>query len=181
VLVGHAGDVIGNRWYIVGGGNNTSGCTDMVALDLTPLATSDQTDDPLTWSTVSQAESRSAIVSEGLTVEAVPYARCLLSFGGYNGKYQSALQVFRPGNTIPLFLAQQHMFFMASMLLLTYQRHAAPDTGINAASHVDCSFMLHQKHHGVGSPALFCLDNKPVSAVLCRGNTSSESITPGAA
>ncbi|KAL0045620.1 hypothetical protein WJX82_011651 [Trebouxia sp. C0006] len=96
---GHAGDVLGDSWYIVGGGNNTSGCTDMVALDLTPLATSDQTDDPLIWSTVSQAESRSAIVSEGLTVEAVPYARCLLSFGGYNGKYQSALQVFRPEAT----------------------------------------------------------------------------------
>ncbi|DBA75236.1 hypothetical protein WJX77_011618 [Trebouxia sp. C0004] len=96
---GHAGDVIGDSWYIVGGGNNTSGCTDMVALDLRPLATSDQTDDPLTWSTVSQAESRSAIVSEGLTVEAVPHARCLLSFGGYNGKYQSALQVFRPEAT----------------------------------------------------------------------------------
>ncbi len=69
----------------------------MVALDLTPLARSDETDDPLTWSVVIQAEARSAIVSEGLTVEAVPYARCLLSFGGYNGKYQSALQVFKPG------------------------------------------------------------------------------------
>lgn len=71
----------------------------MVALDLTPLAASEQADDAtLTWSTVSQAEARSAIVSEGLTVEAVPFARCLLSFGGYNGKYQSALQVFRPGS-----------------------------------------------------------------------------------
>lgn len=139
MLAGHAGDVLGDSWYIVGGGNNTSGCTDMVALDLTPLATSDQTDAPLTWSTVSQAESRSAIVSEGLTVEAVPYARCLLSFGGYNGKYQSALQVFRPGNTRPLFLAQQHTFFMASMLLMTYHRHATPAIGtiIRAAWYVN--------------------------------------------
>ena len=130
MLAGHAGDVLGDSWYIVGGGNNTSGCTDMVALDLTPLAASDQTDNPLTWSTVNQAESRSAIVSEGLTVEAVPYARCLLSFGGYNGKYQSALQVFRPGNTRPLVLAQQRISCMASMLLLTYHRHATPAVGI---------------------------------------------------
>lgn len=105
---GHAGDVVGDSWYIVGGGNNTSGCTDMVALDLTPLAASDQTDDAtLTWSTVSQAEARSAIVSEGLTVEAVPFARCLLSFGGYNGKYQSALQVFRPETTHRIQASQQ--------------------------------------------------------------------------
>jgi len=154
VLAGHAGDVLGDSWYIVGGGNNTSGCTDMVALDLTPLATSDQTDDPLIWSTVSQAESRSAIVSEGLTVEAVPYARCLLSFGGYNGKYQSALQVFRPGNLIPLVLSQQHIFCMASMLL-TYHRHATPAIGIimRAAQYVNWSFVLHQRHHGIGVTA----------------------------
>ncbi len=136
MLAGHAGDVLGDSWYIVGGGNNSSGCTDMLALDLTPLAASDQTDDPLTWSSVSQAESRSAIVSEGLTVEAVPYARCLLSFGGYNGKYQSALQVFRPGNNRPLVLAQQHMFFMASMLLLPCHRHATPATGVSDAQYV---------------------------------------------
>ena len=54
----------------------------------------------MTWSTVSQAEPRSAIVSEGLTVEAIPYARCLLSFGGYNGKYQSTLQILKPGESI---------------------------------------------------------------------------------
>ncbi|KAL3133889.1 hypothetical protein ABBQ32_008347 [Trebouxia sp. C0010 RCD-2024] len=93
---GHAGDVVGDTWFLAGGGNNTSGCTDTVALDLSPLATSDQEDEPLTWSTVSQAAPRSAIVSEGLIVEAIPYARCLLSFGGYNGRYQSTLQIFKP-------------------------------------------------------------------------------------
>ena len=103
LVTGHAGDVIGDMWYIVGGGNNTSGCTDTVALDLSPLADAEEADgeadEPLTWSTVSQAEARSAIASEGLIVEAAPFARCLLSFGGYNGKYQSALQVFKPGRS----------------------------------------------------------------------------------
>ena len=70
-----------------------------MALDLSPLAASDEADEPLTWSTVSQAEPRSAIVSEGLTVEAIPYARCLLSYGGYNGKYQSTVQIFKPGDS----------------------------------------------------------------------------------
>lgn len=97
VLAGHAGDVLGDSWYIVGGGNNTSGCTDMLALDLTPLAADNDTQEPLTWSVVDQQASRSAIVSEGLTVEAVPSAKCLLAFGGYNGKYQNALQVYKPG------------------------------------------------------------------------------------
>lgn len=34
---GHAGAILGDTWFIVGGGNNTSGCADMYALDLSPL------------------------------------------------------------------------------------------------------------------------------------------------
>ena len=34
---GHAGSILANTWFIVGGGNNTSGCADMYALDLSPL------------------------------------------------------------------------------------------------------------------------------------------------
>lgn len=94
---GHAGAVLGDTWYIAGGGNNTSGCTDMLALDLSPLAGDSPSDEPLTWSTVSHADARSAIVSEGMTVQAVASAKCLLAFGGYNGKYQNALQVFKAG------------------------------------------------------------------------------------
>lgn len=96
-IAGHAGDVLGDSWYIVGGGNNTSGCTEMLALDLTPLAADEDSEEPLTWSVVNQEAARSAIVSEGLAVEAVPSAKCLLAFGGYNGKYQNALQIFKPG------------------------------------------------------------------------------------
>ena len=88
---------MGDSWYIVGGGNNTSGCTDMLALDLSPLAADNTSEEPLTWSVVSQQDVRSAIVSEGLTVEAVPSAECLLAFGGYNGKYQNTVQVFKAG------------------------------------------------------------------------------------
>lgn len=112
--IGHAGDVVGDTWFLAGGGNNTSGCTDTVALDLSPLATSDQEDEPLTWSTVSQAAPRSAIVSEGLIVEAIPYARCLLSFGGYNGRYQSTLQIFKPGDSTQMSCVQQPPAFFCS-------------------------------------------------------------------
>ena len=34
---GHAGAILGDTWFIVGGGNNTSGCADMYAHDLAPL------------------------------------------------------------------------------------------------------------------------------------------------
>ncbi|MEW5304949.1 MAG: hypothetical protein WDW36_007522 [Sanguina aurantia] len=34
---GHAGAVLGSQWVIVGGGNNVKGCTDLLALDLSPL------------------------------------------------------------------------------------------------------------------------------------------------
>ena len=106
---GHAGAVLGDTWYIAGGGNNTSGCTDMLALDLLPLAEDSPSDEPLTWSIVSHADARGAIVSEGMTVQAVPSAKCLLAFGGYNGKYQNALQVFKAGGKARLqsFHAQQ--------------------------------------------------------------------------
>lgn len=36
-LAGHAAAILGNTWFVVGGGNNTSGCADMYALDLSPL------------------------------------------------------------------------------------------------------------------------------------------------
>ena len=36
---GHAASILGNTWFIVGGGNNTSGCADMYALELSALGT----------------------------------------------------------------------------------------------------------------------------------------------
>ena len=131
---GHAGDVIGDVWYITGGGNNTSGCTDTVALDLTALANPDEAEEPLTWSQVSQAEPRSAIVSEGLTVEAIPYAKCLLSFGGYNGKYQSALQIFKPGKKclpLPHYTRQKKLTSALSLIGLC-------PAGVTATWHGAC-------------------------------------------
>ncbi|KAK9814161.1 hypothetical protein WJX72_001384 [[Myrmecia] bisecta] len=88
---GHAGDVLKGRWYITGGGNNTSGCTETVCVDLTQLGSG-----PLRWQTVANAALRDPIASEGLSVLAVPAAACLLAFGGYNGKYHNTLQSFRP-------------------------------------------------------------------------------------
>eukprot|EP00898_Chlorokybus_atmophyticus_P001743 jgi/Chlat1/256/Chrsp1S08780 len=84
---GHASATIGDKWYVVGGGNNATGLTDTVSLDTTSY----------TWSSVATAPPRTAIASEGLTVAAVPGADgCLVAFGGYNGKYSSDTHVFKP-------------------------------------------------------------------------------------
>lgn len=152
--VGHAGDIVGDTWFIAGGGNNTSGCTDTVALDLSPLATSDQEDEPLTWSTVSQAEPRSDIVSEGLIVEAIPYARCLLSFGGYNGRYQSTLQIFKPGDMHSGSHAPSYLPVLPAAVLLhlqpstTFPEHPASSSAKKCCSPIlalNCNYIDNNK------------------------------------
>ena len=52
------------------------------------------------WSAFHQAETRSPIASEGLSLTAVRSAGALLAFGGYNGKYHNSAQVYRPGEHI---------------------------------------------------------------------------------
>lgn len=89
---GHAAALLGDRLYIVGGGNNSSGCADLVCLDLSGLATGQ----PLRWSPVTAAGARSAIASEGLSLTSVRSAGALVAFGGYNGKYHNTVHVYRP-------------------------------------------------------------------------------------
>lgn len=92
VRAGHASAVLGSVMYVVGGGNNAKGCADMYALDLSNVGT----DKPLQWTLVGNTPPESAIASEGLSLICVPMAGCLLSFGGYNGKYHNAIHVYRP-------------------------------------------------------------------------------------
>ena len=58
---GHAAALLSDALYIVGGGNNSAGCADLMCLDLGGLAIGQ----PLSWSSVAKAEPRSAIASEG--------------------------------------------------------------------------------------------------------------------
>ena len=60
---GHAAALLSDALYIVGGGNNSAGCADLMSLDLGGLATGQ----PLAWSSVAKAEPRSAIASEGVS------------------------------------------------------------------------------------------------------------------
>jgi hypothetical protein len=65
---GHAGALLGSRWFITGGGNNRAGCSDLMALELGGLGRGGT----LSWRHVVDVEPRSALASEGLTLLAVP-------------------------------------------------------------------------------------------------------------
>ena len=105
--------MLGGLWYIAGGGNNTRGCTDVVALDVRALmaadargangASSDAAEAPaaLHWLPVCDCPPRSPLACEGLSLQALPWAGVLTAFGGYNGKYHNSLHVFRPGELRP--------------------------------------------------------------------------------
>jgi len=94
---GHAAAILGSVLYIVGGGNNSRGCADMYALDLSTLGTA-----PLQWTLVGNTPVESAIASEGLSLLSVPMAGCMVSFGGYNGRYHNAVHVYRPEGYVVL-------------------------------------------------------------------------------
>ncbi len=94
---GHAAAVLGTTLYIVGGGNNARGCADMYALDLSNLGLAATSEDlVLQWVLVGNTPADAAIASEGLSLLTVPMAGCMVSFGGYNGKYHNAVHVYRP-------------------------------------------------------------------------------------
>eukprot|EP00854_Cymbomonas_tetramitiformis_P004236 gene4236-5217_t len=83
---GHASALVdGDKWYIVGGGNGAAGCTATLLLELRSMS----------WSTVCTSALRTAVSSEGLSLVAV--GEYLISYGGYNGKYNNDTHVFKTG------------------------------------------------------------------------------------
>lgn len=88
---------------MVGGGNNASGCADMYSLDLTTLSTG-----VLAWTLIGNTPVESAIASEGLSLLTVPMAGCLVSYGGYNGRYHNTVHVYRPEGYV-VFKAPQRL------------------------------------------------------------------------
>ncbi|CAM8961045.1 unnamed protein product [Rhodiola kirilowii] len=88
VRAGHAGICIDDNWYIVGGGDNRRGSPETLVLNTSKLV----------WSVVTSVEERDPLASEGLSVCAalVNGEKHLISFGGYNGKYNNDVFVMRP-------------------------------------------------------------------------------------
>ncbi|XP_050900104.1 acyl-CoA-binding domain-containing protein 4 [Lathyrus oleraceus] len=85
---GHAGVTVGENWFIVGGGDNKSGASETVVLNMSTLA----------WSAVTFVQGRVSIASEGLSlvVSSNDGEDVLVSFEGYNGRYNNEVYVLKP-------------------------------------------------------------------------------------
>ncbi|GJM87401.1 hypothetical protein PR202_ga03351 [Eleusine coracana subsp. coracana] len=78
---GHAGTMIDENWYIVGGGDNASGSTDTIVMNGSKFV----------WSVVTSVSAWDPLACEGLTLcsATVDGEKFLIAFGGYNGKYNN--------------------------------------------------------------------------------------------
>ncbi|XP_031103395.1 acyl-CoA-binding domain-containing protein 4-like [Ipomoea triloba] len=87
---GHAGATVGENWFIVGGGNNKSGVSETVVLNMSALV----------WSVVTTVQGRVPLASEGssLTLSSCNGEDVLVSFGGYNGRYSNEVNVLKPSH-----------------------------------------------------------------------------------
>ncbi|XVF06048.1 hypothetical protein REPUB_Repub06bG0014700 [Reevesia pubescens] len=87
---GHAGVTVGENWFIVGGGDNKSGASETVVLNMSTLV----------WSVVTSVQGRVPLASEGLSLVVGSFngEDILVSFGGYNGRYNSEVNVLKPSH-----------------------------------------------------------------------------------
>ncbi|XP_021742539.1 acyl-CoA-binding domain-containing protein 4-like [Chenopodium quinoa] len=87
---GHAGVTIGENWFIVGGGDNKSGASETVVLNMSTLV----------WSVVTSVEGRVSLASEGVSLVVGSYngEDVLVAFGGYNGRYSNEVHVLKPSH-----------------------------------------------------------------------------------
>ncbi|XP_039021792.1 acyl-CoA-binding domain-containing protein 4-like isoform X1 [Hibiscus syriacus] len=87
---GHAGVTVGENWFIVGGGDNRSGASETVVLNMSTLA----------WSVVASVEECVPLASEGLSLVVGSFngEDILVSFGGYNGYYNNEVNVLKPSH-----------------------------------------------------------------------------------
>ncbi|KAH6762541.1 acyl-CoA binding protein 4 [Perilla frutescens var. hirtella] len=87
---GHAGVTVGESWFIVGGGDNKSGVSETVFLNMSTLV----------WSVVTTVQGRVPLASEGSSLILSSYGGedILVSFGGYNGRYTNEVYVLKPSH-----------------------------------------------------------------------------------
>ncbi|KAL3516071.1 hypothetical protein ACH5RR_022973 [Cinchona calisaya] len=87
---GHAGATVGENWFVVGGGDNKSGVSQTVVLNMSTLV----------WSIVTTVQGRVPLASEGLSLVFSSYngEDIMVSFGGYNGWYSNEVNVLKPSH-----------------------------------------------------------------------------------
>lgn len=82
---GHAGVLVGDSWFIIGGGDNTGAISETLVLSMTTLS----------WSIEAKVEVLTPVASEGLSV--VVSTDTLLAFGGYNGYFTNEVHAYKLG------------------------------------------------------------------------------------
>ncbi|KAH9689377.1 Acyl-CoA-binding domain-containing protein 4 [Citrus sinensis] len=87
---GHAGVTIGENWFLVGGGDNKSGVSETVVLNMSTLV----------WSVLTSVQGRVPLASEGLSLVVSSYSGedVIVAFGGYNGRYNNEVHVLKPSH-----------------------------------------------------------------------------------
>lgn len=82
---GHAGVLVGDKWYIAGGETRDSGSTETLMLDVTKL----------TWSTVAATAPNSTVTNQGLSLVLVQRKEktMLVAFGGKGFELSNQVQV----------------------------------------------------------------------------------------
>ncbi|KAF5836080.1 hypothetical protein DUNSADRAFT_6500 [Dunaliella salina] len=158
---GHTGALVGNTWYILGGGNNVNGCTDLLAIDLRGLSASPPTNAPQPTVQLWQLGAfppRHALSSEGVAMLGIhnigkqppasgpdPEMGMLFAFGGYNGKYQNAINVLRVPQNLPS--SPSSVAPGASVTTSTPSKASGPSAATDAKGAAQVS-------NGVASPAV---------------------------
>jgi len=87
---GHSAALVGDTWFVLGGGNNVRGCVDMLAADFSDMPVMN-----ITWRRVCTVPAGSPLSSEGVSLMHVPHLQLLVAFGGYNGKYHNTVSVYK--------------------------------------------------------------------------------------
>ncbi|KAL5709750.1 hypothetical protein ACHQM5_020402 [Ranunculus cassubicifolius] len=84
----HAAVTIDGNWYIVGGGDNKSGASETLVLNMSKLV----------WSVLTNVKDRDPLASEGLSLccASLDGEKLLIAFGGYCGKYNNEVFVLKP-------------------------------------------------------------------------------------
>lgn len=93
---GAAGALLGDTWFVAGGGDGVASRRDTVAMRLPADAAALAASPPLRWRVVAEAQPRSAMASEGIAMVALPATGALLAFGGYNGAYSDEISLLVP-------------------------------------------------------------------------------------
>ncbi|XP_073293226.1 acyl-CoA-binding domain-containing protein 6 [Primulina huaijiensis] len=85
---GHASVAVNGNWYIVGGGDNRSGASETLVINMSKLVVS----------VLTSVKGRDPLASEGISISSASLGgeNFLVTFGGYNGKYHNEVFVMRP-------------------------------------------------------------------------------------